>query len=76
MAEGTKGNQAPAVKARNKAIRRLLEKHQDDYRVMLAEERKSAGLSPDPEADKRQQKIAKLREQLAALEGETPTQEA
>lgn len=68
-----KGNQAPAVKARNQAVKRLMEKHEDDYRFLLAEERTRAGLPANPEEHARLERIAKLEAQLAKLKAESTT---
>jgi len=59
-----------AIKARSKAINRLIEMHQSDFSVLLAEERGSLGLSADPERERKERRIKQLEERLQALKAE------
>jgi len=63
-----KGQGTPAMQARTAAVRMLIEAHQEEFDRILGDCREAKGLPRDPDAAKREAKIAKLRAQLAALE--------
>jgi hypothetical protein len=53
--------------ARNEAVRTLIEKHNEEYRGILAETRKAKGLPGDPDIAKKRKQVEKAAERLKAL---------
>lgn len=56
-----------ATKAAMQATKRLREKHPQDYKKFLAEERSRVGLPEDPMAAKLSQQLQKAEERVAQL---------
>lgn len=63
-----KAQRKASSEARNAALRRLREAHPDEYRALYNEEAIVRGVTPA--GDRRAGRIARLRAELAELEGE------
>ena len=58
-----------AIKAKDTAIKRLIELHRDEFDRIHAEEAEKLGVTP--QAQRRKAKIERLKEQVAKLEGQS-----